>query len=1677
LPPVRAFVSIWWSKRAFDANGVADVNQSSRRDHFLDTMRHSKSGSRVAPGVGRFVAASCALAFALAGIPRAWAQEYGDLPAMEDAFEAGAPAMEMGGGDFFSQDLGTLLRLRYNTESYGQDRRGNFDIGTMQVQSFEDAIAFFDGQVTLNDVNGVGYNLGVGFRWLHWSPFPIEPERITGFSFWTDGTSTESGNFFPQVGLSFESLGDRWDLRINGYIPVGQKSQLGDFTPTGNIGYDQNFLVEETIADRNTSFYVAEAEIAARLLSDRDAWAFAGPYTLVNDDQDAAGYRAGFRGYAYPDLLLQIAVSDDDIFNTNAAFQVTWFVGRTRNNFQPACGLPDRMREPVMRNDYVALQRTQEFGGDPLTGTDGEPIRIVHVYSDAPNGGNGTFESPLNNVGDVEANSIENDIVLLWSQSLFQNQSTLVLQDNQRLLGEGMGEFFIVATQEQGNVVLPETRPGSRDFARSIIRGTTGDGAVELADTNEVANFDIDGTGSVAGAEGIFSPVTGAGNPNIHDLDISNVSGTGIQFTPLTRPNETNPTLSTVAGNVTIDDVNFNNMGSVEIDINSFTATDVTDPNVTLQETIAISDVDSQEGSNIGIWLRNTHDNGTSTTRITTITNYVNGTAGTAGSGGGDGNSGVLVFEGSMVDDFDGNVTLTNIDIFNNTGYALHFNNVSSDSATTVSNNGITWNGGTGLAGGFRFNNYNGTFTGNSSALSQGTLSGVRVTGTSDGTINLASTVTFDSIDPALADDAIINIGPGAMDSFTGTFTAAGAITNHDTGRLVSIQRVTADDAVVTLSGAMTDEANGNSTGIFVGNNTDGTITFQTGILTINTTNSNGIDLQDNSDDAEILFNGQLRITTDGANSRAFEATGGGTLTVAANNNEVTTNGSAAVVMDDMVISATGANFGTVNVASSSDNGVSLTNNTNTGTGAITIGTLGDPGDSGTIENTVGDAIFIENSASVTVSSLVINTTAGQSGVRIEKNTTGTQEVDLNDLAINDGEFGINVLGNGTGALDLTINDTTINDPTGFGLVINDIDTGPIDINNLDIDGDEANANAQGVQIVDSNAAIDFDSASLIQNFDGTEFEVDGGNAGTITYNGQILNTVATSGNSVHILNRTGGSVQFSAQSTINDDGQGILVENNGTGSISFLGTIDLDTGNNTAVTLTNNDNGGTNASITFAGFDIDTTGTGGGFVATGGGTLAINGTTNTISTVNGVGLQLTDMNITSVDLASVNVSGVGGGPLNAILLQNLTGGQVEIGTATGADGSGGSVTSTGSAIVITNAANVSLHDMIVADASGANADAIAITKSNTASSTVALDNVDVTDAADDGVSITTSSTGSMTVTATDSNFATVGQHAFNVSAGGSGAVTLTTTNTNVANAGQDGISMNVTGSGTVNVTASTTTFTTLGGQAVDLAATTNANDVNVTISSMTTNDGITISGEDNADLNFRVSGSTITGANVTATTADSAELDYRFTNSTITGSTTMNINGSGDFDMLIENSSLTVTGANDNVSLLFGANAQDADVIIRNNSTFIADDGSAMLVTASGTNATIDFLLSGNTMTNSNATEETADISISGGATLNANVVNNTLTNAGGNELFMLSDGSSTRIDLDLDNNNAGGTGIYYLQTANNGGGFNFGVVDRDNADANNVGTITFDPNINQFEDITGPVPQPVLP
>src|SRR3954468_729589 len=482
----------------------------------------------------------CLTAFVFAALmaPLCLAQAPMPPAGIDAPMDNGAPPMTQSGsgsGDvnFFSQDLGTILRLKYSTESYGQDGTGNFDIGTFQVITMDDTSAFFDGQVTMNEADGVGFNIGVGYRWMNYPGYAGDLGRMDGISLWADGTHTDAGNFFPQVGVSWESLGELWEMRANGYIPVGQREQVGAFKPTGETGFTGNSLATLTQATVDRSFYAADLEFARRLGAQRDAWAFAGPYFVGNDTDDSGGFRVGVRGYAYPDLLLQMAFSRDEVFDTNATFSLVWFVGRTRTSYQPSCTPADNMRAPVLRNDYVVLSHTKRQGmGTALTQTNGDALRFVHVDSNAAAGGTGTAEAPFNMLTDANGTGSQNgDTILVHSTSVFNNEPSLVLKDNQKLLGEGNNLMLTVATQQRGTVTIPESSPGARALARPVINIPANTDAVVLADNNEVANFDMNGQ-NLAGNRAIAAPAGGAGNPNLHDLAISNTGSSAISFTP-----------------------------------------------------------------------------------------------------------------------------------------------------------------------------------------------------------------------------------------------------------------------------------------------------------------------------------------------------------------------------------------------------------------------------------------------------------------------------------------------------------------------------------------------------------------------------------------------------------------------------------------------------------------------------------------------------------------------------------------------------------------------------------------------------------------------------------------------------------------------------------------------------------------------------------------------------------------------------------------------------------------------------------------------------------------------------------------------------------------------------------------------------------------------------------------
>ena len=239
-------------------------------------------------------------------------------------------------------------------------------------------------------------------------------------------------------------------------------------------------------------------------------------------------------------------------------------------------------------------------------------------------------------------------------------------------------------------------------------------------------------------------------------------------------------------------------------------------------------------------------------------------------------------------------ITLANIEVTNGSGFGISLANIATTSTVTLDE--YTYDGGVAAAGGIELDNFDGTFTGTDSTLTNGTLAGVAVTGDSDGTITFQDTVEFNSIDGTAFD----------VNGFTGTLSVNSDITN-DTGRSISVQTVSDSTTTVTFNGDVTDTGQG----LLVANNSDGTILFS-GDLTMNTgANPAAITLMNNNNAADINFGGELDIDT--TSGTGFLATGGGTLTVSNTGNSITSTTGQFAQIVGMTISDLGVNFADIN--------------------------------------------------------------------------------------------------------------------------------------------------------------------------------------------------------------------------------------------------------------------------------------------------------------------------------------------------------------------------------------------------------------------------------------------------------------------------------------------------------------------------------------------------------------------------------------------------------------------------------------------------------------------------------------------------------------------------------------------------------------------------------------------
>jgi hypothetical protein len=472
----------------------------------------------------------------------------------------------------------------------------------------------------------------------------------------------------------------------------------------------------------------------------------------------------------------------------------------------------------------------------------------------------------------------------------------------------------------------------------------------------------------------------------------------------------------------------------------------------------------------------------------------------------------------------------------------------------------------------------NGTVTFTTVDLDNMTGNGVVVTN-SNGTVNINGGSIGGSNDPT-GDD--VNISGG-----TGSVTVAATLGKTTGNSLVEVSGHSTGS--ITISGNLSDISNqataAANSGIYVHNNTGGTITFSGATKTLTTNGNFGVDLDTNTGTTVNFSNGGLAVTTVG--NTAFTATGGGTVSVTGSNNTIASQTGMGLNVVSTTIGGSGLTFKSINVgtAAAGPNNAIILNGT--GSGGLTVTGTGAANSGGVIQHTAGDAIILTNASNFNITSMKLSD--------IGTNASG---LGVSGTAI----FATN-LGGVNSITDSTIQNWGVQNTTGGnGLNIDNTNTNMTSmiVTGTLFDGNTANATtaqqadailmtAQGT----SSMGLKVD-ASIFQHIFDDAVQVTSNLGSTGTLNVKILNSEFkdSTPNTPGAPNPVGGGSGGISLTPFGDVNMFALVDNNTFTAVgeSFANTGVIGGTNgstaNADITITNNTIKGVDASraITFTG-------------------------------------------------------------------------------------------------------------------------------------------------------------------------------------------------------------------------------------------------------------------------------------------------------------------------------------------------------------------------------------------------------------------------------------------------------------------------------------------------------------
>jgi hypothetical protein len=377
-------------------------------------------------------------------------------------------------------------------------------------------VMYLDAQGFSSFQRSGGGNFTLGYRYY----MPGFDRFVGVYGAYDIDAGNASASTFNRFAVGAESIGRFLSYRINGYIPVGDQS---DMVASGQVG-DPFFQGNNILfLDRTQTRYQyggVDAEVGGPLplIGKYGLNGFVGGYYLRSDVDDTAGFKGRIESNINDDLQVGGKLTSDSIFGTNVWVTMTLRSprGSWGNFFRK-----DWLRQPSVQTQMDrSPQREYRIATDVKTSDsptlainplDGQPYLVLHV--DPTNGtGVGTFENPAGTF----ANNPNFDIIYVQPGTLAMN-GPFVLFDNQRLLSTAVTHTF---DSQRGTFQLPGFIGGPLPVVQNTSSLPT-EPVIVLANNNEVSGFQIDGRGATNPFTGSSAFHSGIIGDNITSFDIN----------------------------------------------------------------------------------------------------------------------------------------------------------------------------------------------------------------------------------------------------------------------------------------------------------------------------------------------------------------------------------------------------------------------------------------------------------------------------------------------------------------------------------------------------------------------------------------------------------------------------------------------------------------------------------------------------------------------------------------------------------------------------------------------------------------------------------------------------------------------------------------------------------------------------------------------------------------------------------------------------------------------------------------------------------------------------------------------------------------------------------------------------------------------------------------------------